>query len=483
MVPREPTTLPAVRPNVLLLVFDTARAGTFEPYGAEPGATPAFADLARRGAVAQDARANASWTVPSHAAMLTGLLPRATGTSQISGDDAHPAFRAALQAHRHRNLAEVLRRTGFSTRAVSTNFWLTPSSGFDIGFDDFVNVDTRRQARLAEGGIRKRAGWLWEGARAQVDDGAAEAGAILRRWLAEPPQAPFLWFVNLVECHSPYLPPRPYDDLGLSDRLLAAEEARRHLTLDAIWRACAGGPAPPPEALARMRYLYARAIRLLDDWLASLLEALDRARLLDETLVIVTSDHGENLGEQGLMGHCFSLDERLIRVPLAAAGPGADGLASTRSLAELPRRIAAAIGLDAHPWGAGVPPGPVAVAQFDSPIEPGHPRLEPTLERWGVGAETAWRITTALEAATDGRWKLLRRGVAEELYDLDADALEASPLDPGDGPAAVVEHLRAALVDPAATAAPPEAEVTPGDEISASERAKLEERMALLGYM
>ena len=96
----------------------------------------------------------------------------------------------------------------------------------------------------------------------------AAAGEMLRAWLDEQGSKPFFWFVNLVECHSPYLPPWPYDDLGPIDRLRAAEEARRHLTLSGIWKACAGGFDVAPAALERMRHLYARSVRLMDDWLA-----------------------------------------------------------------------------------------------------------------------------------------------------------------------------------------------------------------------
>ena len=77
-----------------------------------------------------------------------------------------------------------------------------------------------------------------------------------------------------------------------------------------------------------MRHLYARSrCGYMDDWLAASSSALDARGLLDDTLVIVTSDHGENFGEGGLMAHAFSLDERLMHVPLVAAGPGAEALA------------------------------------------------------------------------------------------------------------------------------------------------------------
>ena len=98
-----------------------------------------------------------------------------------------------------------------------------------------------------------------------------------------------------------------------------------------------------------MRHLYRRAVSYMDSWLAGVLDALDRKGILDQTLVIVTSDHGENFGEDGLIAHGFSLDERLIHVPLVSAGPGTADGGSSGQPGRLPGHIAEACGLDEHP--------------------------------------------------------------------------------------------------------------------------------------
>src|SRR5438045_3867539 len=110
--------------NVILIVFDTARADAFEPYGARAGATPAIAELARRGAAHPQAFANASWTVPSHAAMLSGRLPRSAGF-QHRGDTKAASY---VEANRRlaadgQSLPEVMRRAGYATIGVSGNTW------------------------------------------------------------------------------------------------------------------------------------------------------------------------------------------------------------------------------------------------------------------------------------------------------------------------------------------------------------------------
>jgi arylsulfatase A-like enzyme len=448
--------------NVLLIVFDTARRDALQGSRA-----PAVADLARRGVQASDAHSTACWTLPSHAAMFTGLLPRAAGLARAPARTPQ-SCRPVIEGHSQRLLPEVFRRAGYATRGVSANLWISGHSGFDTGFDEFRSVESGRQGGLHDPSPRARARWALEAARARVDDGAFAARSILRGWGTE---GPFFWFVNLNECHSPYLPPRPYSDVGLLGRLRAAEEARRYLTLDAIWRACVGGLEVPEEALQRMRHLYARSIRLMDDWLADILALLDARGVLDDTLVVVTSDHGENFGENGLMAHAFSLDERLTHVPLVAAGPGAEELSGLVSLADLPRALARAAGIR-HPWGPDICSG-VAVAEFDPPTGPDDGRAQRVVREWGVGEAGLRVLTTPLTSATDGSSKLVRRGDVEQLFDLDCDPLEQHPLDPSDPRA---DQLRAAL-DPAPAVVESQAEP------SAEELAEIEERMKLLGYM
>ena len=482
------------RPNILVVVCDTARADAFEPYGAAVGSSRAFADLATRGFSHEAAYANASWTLPSHASLLTGLLPAQTGLLQAPNSRPE-GCRDELARHADRLLQSVLGGAGYRTGAVSSNLWISPAAGFDLGFDSFVAVDTRRQAEMSETSIRSRLSWAFEGALARVDDGATEAGEALRSFLdaGGSDGRPFFGFVNLVEAHSPYLPPKPYSDLGPIGRSRAAIEARRHLTMGEVWRACAGGFDVPAGALQRMRSQYAGAIRLLDDWIARLLEDLDARGILDETIVIVTSDHGENFGENGLMGHAYSLDERLVRLPFAAAGP-LDRPAGPFTLASLPALLCEAAGVEGHPYerAPGEQAG-IVVSEFDPPADgPDDPRVGKALELWGLPASAAEKITAKLRCAGDGkRWKLLRRDRREFLYDLEADPLEERPLSLSDADpapaAAPLEALRAALVEaqsrqPAsigdAPAAPP-----PAAEITDAERAKLEERMKLLGYL
>ena len=469
------------RPNLLLIVLDTARADAFEPWGAPPGASPTVAQLSVAGHTGRSVIAPACWTVPSHAAMFSGLLPRSMGLGRRG--HTPEGYGATIRSHADRLLPTVLAANGYDTHAVSANLWISEQSGFDTGFSSFTNVRTTRRGDQSSDRLRSRARWQLEALRARADDGAAQVERLLDRFLHERTDEPFFWFVNLVECHSPYLPPAPYDDLRLPDRWRAGLDAHHHQTFEAFTRAALNGYDGTDEALARMRHLYARAVLLLDDWLARVVDRLDVAGVLDETLVVVTSDHGENFGECGLLGHAYSLDHRLIHVPLVAMGPGAAAVAGASSLVELPSRLAAALGLTRHPWSAvSAVPG-VAISQLDAFVEAGDPRVDQAVRDLDLTDEGARRLVTSMSCAVDGRWKLLRRRGGEELYDLVTDPLEVVPLDVTTAPAAApVAALRAALDDAAAREV--DSSVHGNESVpNRSRDGDLEARMRLLGYL
>jgi arylsulfatase A-like enzyme len=230
-----------------------------------------------------------------------------------------------------------------------------------------------------------------------------------------------------------------------------------------------------------MRLLYERSIVLMDDWLARVMQSLDNAGVLDDTVVIVTSDHGENFGEAGLIGHAGSLDDRLLRVPLVLAGPGVgpavDGVVG---LSELPRMVAELVGLDDHPWTPSLHPG-VAVAQYDGPMPPDHPNIG-VLDEWKATPEGRVRLTYRFTAATDGTLKLVRTQAGDRLYDVARDPLETAAANEQTYPAERVATLRRALDLASQEAWDPEFDE--GKPVERDEElAEIEERMKLLGYL
>jgi arylsulfatase A-like enzyme len=465
-------------PNVLLIVFDAARRDALEPYGGPVGGTPTVAQLARRGRALDNVYATAPWTVPSHASMFTGLLPRAAGLSRVpSAEFAKPVV-SGLQ---ERLLSVVLGRHGYATAAASANHWISRFTGLDTGFDPFVQIDTDRNGKLGDTSARERLRWYVEAVRARVDDGARAAEQTVDGWLRNADDRPFFWFINLLECHSPYLPPRPYGGVSPLLRLRAAGDARRYYTLEAMMRVCTGVEQVPEEVLERSRRLYQASVTAMDAWLAQILARLDAAGKLDDTVVIVCSDHGENLGENGLIAHGLSLDNRLIHIPFIVAGPGAERL-ELSSLAHLPRAIAELAGVSEHAWHDGPPQG-VGVAQFDPLVTADDEEGAEALRRIGIEGAHYERFVTPLTCAVDADYKLLRRGDVEEAFVLADDPLEMRAVDPAQVPAERLTRLRAALEHPSMVARSEQAaDGTPGD-LSDEERQELEERMRLLGYL
>lgn len=472
------------RPNVLLVVMDTARADAFEPYGAPRGSSPTVADMAASGR-AHEMFAPACWTIPSHASLFSGLLSRSAGFGAPAR--THADFKAAGDRIADRWLPSVLRTQGYETHGVSANVWISKFSGFDRGFDEFNSITGARAIHIASSSTKDRLAWAVQALRARVDDGATAVEEMVRGWAGSRSRQPFFWFVNLVECHSPYLPPKPYNQLGGFARIKAAREAQRYLNTDAIWKGLCGGTEAPRSAIARMRSLYAASIALMDDWLARVLGTLDRAGVLDETIVIVTSDHGENLGENDLIGHGFSLDNRLLKVPFVYRGPAAELPSPIASLVDVPAWLAASLGLREHPWGEVPSDRRAVVAQFDGPVERDDQRAREAIDTWGLGQEALSRLTTSFVCATDGRVKLLRRGDGDALVDLEADPLERAPVpvdhEPGSPFRAQLGPLRAALDEAAAAAVP--GVLGTDDEVPASseEQERLEAQLKLLGYL
>jgi arylsulfatase A-like enzyme len=469
-------------PNVIFIVFDTARADAFETYGAPSGQTPTFAQLANSGVAHRRAIASCNWTMPSHVSMLTGMLPRTAGLSLLPGGDDNNC-KVVLESHRERFLPEVLRKAGYQTSGASANPWVSERLGFATGYGEWLDLENKRSLRMNSEKLVGRLMWHAQCFLARVDDGASMVDDCVNRWISTK-RPPFFWFVNLVECHSPYLPPRPYNKLGPIERFRAGEDARKYQTLAAIWRACATGVMPPQESLERMRLLYERSVTQMDDWLARLCERLNAAGLLDDTLLVVTSDHGENFGEGNLFGHAVSLDDRLLWVPLLFRGPGAaeqgDGITS---LTQLPRLIAEAAGLREHPWMDEEQRGGVAVAQYDVGGDPNDPRMK-TFDEWGADEYGRRRFTEPCTCATDGRYKLTTLGTEQRFYDLQADPLETNPRLPADAPAEVLEKLRRVLRDAASEEWTPDLEALGASPNGSEETNKdLEERMKLLGYL
>ncbi|MBC7896710.1 MAG: sulfatase, partial [Cytophagaceae bacterium] len=292
---------PADAPNVLVIILDTVRAASMSFLGYSRETTPHLAALGANGAVFEQAHSTAPWTLPSHAGMFTGRYP-----SQLPTDWRTPLDGAAP------TLAEALARRGYRTAGFAANhFYTSRESGLTRGFEHYEDYKrTPKQVLLSSSLAQTRLFWqLLQGsgvrdrlvAVAQMDlrlqvmwtshrKLAPEATAEFLRWQEGVSGRPFLAFLNLYDAHLPYDPPAPWDSKF--------------------------GTARTPLDL------YDGGIAYMDDALGALFRELASRGVLDRTLVIVSSDHGEAFGEHGLHGHGNSLYRTEIHVPLVVSLPG-----------------------------------------------------------------------------------------------------------------------------------------------------------------
>ncbi len=297
------------QPHVVLIVLDTLRRDHLGCYGSPAGLTPVLDELAAESTVYDRAYATAPWTVPSHASMFTGHYVKSHGcdsSEHLWLDD------------RWLTLPEMLQGENYQTVSLVANVTLELAN-FRQGFDHHVYLrPSRAQGELRLTSTLKRFGWpdRW------VDKGSAEAVIELDDWLTHrrDESRPMFLFVNLMEPHQPYLPPQPERNRRLPDGCSAREAAR--LGADEFdgteWHA---RRVEPGQKADLARALYEGEVAYQDRRLGDLLDVL-RTRLdLDRALLIVTSDHGENLGEGRRWGHLFAINDHLIHVPLLVRYP------------------------------------------------------------------------------------------------------------------------------------------------------------------
>ena len=462
-------------PNVLLVVLDTARADAV-------GTTrdSAFSQLARRGRRFHRAVAPAPWTLPSHASIFSGLRPSEHG---VTGDavltpEGLRTPKPRVEALADRWLPETLRRKGYATFAATGNPWVGPAVGLTMGFEHVV--EAWRDAPLPKladplAGSRSRSivratSIYTRRALGLGDGGAASSLDAFRRFLRGRETQPFFAFFNVMEPHAPYAPPYGHGNVRLRRRP-AAMAAVRRWNADRMLRYCLGREEIRDGELALLWALYRGEISYTEAWLGRCLEILDDRELLDDTLVIVTADHGENLGEHHRLSHVMSMHETLLHVPLAIAGPGVpDGEEhGPVGLTAIPSIVGSAID------GAWIDPaGGPAVAEYESAAAQvsGAKRLDEQVA--GLSGDQVERLRARWTAAYEGRFKLVSSTAGEEaLRDLVADPAEER--DVAAQHPEVVERLRA-------VAAASRHRRT-GDELAPELDAEITSHLEGLGYL
>ncbi len=349
---------PANSPNVLLIVLDTVRADRLSLYGRERPTTPVLERLASRGIRFDEARATAPWTLPSHASMFTGRWPHEVGDR----------WRTPIRGN-FPTLAEYLRDQGYSTAGFVANVaYCSQETGLARGFtyyEDYLldNLAPLRAAALVDDAAGATSGilqaldipWLRPMTRFVTHwlELRRKSAASIRRaflsWLSEQAASrrPFFAFLNFFDSHQLYrLPPEARSRFVTYH--VTPEQFR---TVYELWQTL-DRMTVDPSCLELARDAYDDCVNYLDEQLGLLFDTLQRHGVLDHTLVIVTSDHGEGLGDHDIFDHGESLYRTETRVPLVIRPPaGLDhpvAVGDMVSLRELPATVVDLVGLKAE---------------------------------------------------------------------------------------------------------------------------------------
>lgn len=321
----QPVTEPSdeVRgPNVLLIVLDTVRADhlSLPGSGADRQTSPELKALARRGVTFTGARATAPWTLPSHASLMTG---------RWSFDVCRGRFGAMSEDGP--TLAGSLASIGYDTVGIVANtYYTTYATGLSRGFAHYEDLPMNLATILASTEVGGRLIDLigrWSTALRPDEPpplrrfDRIDAGSINRRFLHwldhdRAEDRPFFAFLNYFDAHDPYLVPP-----GADHRFGAAPTNPSDRAFLEDWWLMPDKSEITPEQEALLIDGYDSCIASLDHQLGRLFRALDRRGLLDELIVVVTSDHGEAFGEHDLFGHGVSLYEDQLHVPLLIVAP------------------------------------------------------------------------------------------------------------------------------------------------------------------
>jgi arylsulfatase A-like enzyme len=412
-------------PNAILIVLDTVRARSLSLYGYHRHTSPNLDAFATTGVVFERAMSTAPWTLPSHASMFTGRLPHELGADWLTPLDAQ-----------HPTLAEMFAARGYITAGFTANLLYTMAgSGLSRGFARYVDFPITPRW-IAEHS------WLARGPAALLnrtlqgrDDirfrRADEINEAFFAWVAADRRAPFFAFLNYADPHEPYLPPAPHDAQFGDGHRAPAPDAGRTWTSD---------------ELQRLTDAYDGEVAYLDAEIGRLLNTLQARGLLENTLVVITADHGEQLGEHGLVDHANSLYRPLLHVPLVisfpSAVPSGVRISEPVSLVNLPATI-----LDLTDAG-GTPalPGRSLAGYWQPGARPEAHAVFAEVSR-GINLPASLPASRgAMTSVVVGGMQYIRNGDgSEELYDFDRDVDESTNLAGRSDSARALEQARRAL--------------------------------------
>ena len=435
--------------NIALIVMDTARYDSILDTQAK---LSTLKKLQKRGTAYTSAFASAPWTLPSHGGLFSGQYSSRHGASA-----AAKQFPETVPT-----VAESFANASYETVAISNNTWISDEFGFARGFDTFLknwqyiqsDVDLGKIARQEEGfdKIRGIARQLLDGnpivnaanavygqfVRKQAeDDGAKGTNRQVADWLNERDDSnPFFLFINYLEPHLEYRPPKEYTEKFLPEDVSYAEAM--DVNQDA-WAYIARDIEMNNRDFEILEGLYYAEIAYLDERIGDLCQLLEEANEWEDTVFVITGDHGENIGDHGLMDHQYSLHDTLIHVPLVIHGgafTGGETVDDLVQLTDLAPTLLDAAGIEndefeVHSQGRSfhpdteTEPREYVFAEYLAP----QPSMDALEKRVGDLPEKVYEYDRSLRAIRSEDWKMIRGSDRSiELYHIAEDSDELKNL-------------------------------------------------------
>jgi len=317
------------KPNILIISLDSVRSDRLSSYGCPRETTPNLDTFAKEGVVFENAFTAANWTGASLASILTGLYPTVHGYTN----------RRYYLDPDIISVPTILRHNGYSTICFSNNMYMSDKTGLSQGFDTFLykgQAESQKNdvAKDNDNGFYKKirdalpmqTRFLIKDSLDQFnkprmltrDDGAYATELAFKKWIkTRNEDRPFFAYIHYQEPHSIYFPPYPYRRRFFSGSVL---EEGRYLHFDHMGY-FAGHKTFTETEVKHYLELYDGEIAYIDRRLGYIFEILRQNNVMDDTVIFVTSDHGENMGEKGFFWHAFCLYDKLIRVPLIVRFP------------------------------------------------------------------------------------------------------------------------------------------------------------------
>ena len=283
------------KPNIILITIDALRPDHLGCYGYERNTSPNIDRLAKEGVIFTQAIAQSCWSYPSIFSILTSTYPSTHGVLSPS----HNLKEVPL-------LSQILKENGYYTVAICAHYTISEVKKLRDSFNKFFSFKGEEDN-------------FW------IVNNAQEVTKIAKKWLRNNYKRRFFLWIHYMDCHGPYKPPSPYDKMWIKEQFNKLD----HLSVsEHLWLGLGGVPKYMSkfmdiEHMSKENYIsqYDGEISFVDNQIGFLLDELKKLGVEKKTIIILTSDHGESLGEHNYFGHELLLYDNLLKVPLIIKCP------------------------------------------------------------------------------------------------------------------------------------------------------------------